>query len=242
MVKKSSKVIQSSNEVITEEQGVIGSLGPTTPGSLEKLDPVEQQGPCNGPVYSLAEQGDIKLQAPIPLPAVYKEDHVIKAMPVFITMNFPRNDKIRLNKKMNYKYKDYKTIEQRMIIKRIENLFRDLEVAYIIAFEYCKDMSLHCHCIVDTTLSPRDMTIEIKRYYGISYDAFCITKNLPTKEDLIKVYDYIIHKDVKTYQNTGFKPLENNFNIKELISKYNIYNNAVCKKETSTSEKTTTTA
>lgn len=148
------------------------------------------------------------------------EEHI-----VFLTINFPKKDKIRLNKKTNLKFSDYKTLEQRIIIKRISNLLEYHECKYIQAFEYCNDGNLHTHLLVKTKMSARDLKIEVNRYYNIHYPVFCDSKVLKTPEDVDHVLLYIIMKksDHKKYQTSGFLPLFNDpkfLNIEELINKY----------------------
>lgn len=151
----------------------------------------------------------------------YLTGHVPVPKMIFLTINFPQKDKIRLNKKMNYKYEDYKTLEQRIIIKRICNLLQDLDCEYILAFEYCKSLSLHAHLIIRGTISPRDLEIETRRFYNVPYHAFAVAKPLPTQIDVDKVLQYILVKEKKDYQTTGFIPLYNNpsfLNIEQLIN------------------------
>lgn len=128
-----------------------------------------------------------------------------------LTLNFPRDQKLRLNKKMNYKYIDYKTLEQKIICDRIKHLLDNDYgqcLKYNIYYEYCKDGNLHVHLLLkcNCKVSNRDLTIDVKRFYGISTAYFCDVRDV---NDLKYVQEYLTDKKTKSYQTTGIEPCVN---------------------------------
>lgn len=123
---------------------------------------------------------------------------------LLITLNFPRDQKLRLNKKLNYKWKDYKSKEQLIICNRIQHYFNDEQMSYNIYYEYCKDGSLHIHCIVKATQRERDIKIDINRFYDISSPYFCDVRPVTDVENL---KEYLTNKKDKAYQSSGIPPI-----------------------------------
>lgn len=175
----------SSSEEVANQKGVVSSLGLTTPARRATVN-VEHQ---------------IRAETQ----AVQSGAGLVNGHYHLITINFPRDQKFRLNKKMNYKYNDYKTNEQRIICNRVQHIFDDWQLQYNIYYEYCKDGNLHIHCILkDSPQTPRDIKIDINRFYGVNNSYFCDVRPI---EDLKKVEEYLTNKKEKAYQTTGIPPI-----------------------------------
>lgn len=182
--------ISSSNEVVESGTGGGGSLGLTTPPPQQEPSNVEPKGVCGLRVGHCSDNGADR-------PPIQNNKH-------FVTINFPRDQKLRLNKKVNYKYSDYKTKEQLMICNRIKHLFDSWEAKYNIYYEYCKDGNLHMHIILESKERARDIKIDINRFYNVNNQYFCDIRPV-TDENKLK--DYLINKKEKGYQTTGIPPI-----------------------------------
>lgn len=123
-----------------------------------------------------------------------------------VTLNFPRDQKIRLNKKVNYKYSDYKTREQLMICNRITHYFESESYKYNVYYEYCKDGNLHIHCIIQATQRARDIKIDINRFFNINSQYFCDVREV---SDMNTLKEYLTNKKEKAYQSSGIPPIIN---------------------------------
>lgn len=121
----------------------------------------------------------------------------------FITLSFPHNDKIRLNTRLNLRYKDYNSNEQYIIINRIKNMLPEYSSKYEIHYEYTKSGELHAHLLVTSRDLPKNITIAIKRFYNIFHDSFCILKPVTDRDYLV---NYLTDKQKKDYQTSGIKP------------------------------------
>lgn len=112
----------------------------------------------------------------------------------FVSLNFPRDHKVRLNKKINKRWDEYNSNEQRIILSRITHLLCE---DYYIVFELCRDYTLHNHIICKSQHAiPRDFEIEIKRFYGVNSKSFAnvqLCRNQDSAEPIL------FNKDINIY-------------------------------------------
>lgn len=125
----------------------------------------------------------------------------------FVTLNFPRDQKIRLNKKENKEWRRYKSKEQMCIMNRIINVL-DRPIWYI-SYEQCSDGVIHLHGLFVSSENKRDFMITIQRFYNIHTKAFADVQELKSFKDSItsgqELYDNIPeYPNLQKYFVKGF--------------------------------------
>jgi len=128
----------------------------------------------------------------------------------FCTLSISPKQRMKLNKRMNSCWGDYKLVEQFTIFNRIKLLFNDISKEYVIYYELTKQGNLHIHCVVDCNdTNAKDLRIDIQRFFGIHDFAFCdVRKCIDGTDDKLK--DYLTNKKDKNYQTSGIKPYYSN--------------------------------
>lgn len=168
----------SKDDKVKSYKKVVSVLGLTTPPEVMTPPILEQVGGVSPP------QGDR----------------------YFLTLAFPDKQKMKLNKATTRFYRDYTTVEQYKIVSRYHHFLDDIADSYTIYFEFTKEVNLHLHCVIVSSLSPKDIKILSKRFFSIDpRNAFFIDVRLVN--DICKLEDYLTNKTVKGYQTTGIKPL-----------------------------------
>ena len=124
----------------------------------------------------------------------------------FLTVALPTKEKWRLNKNVNYLWRDYKPSEQHIILKRYEHfLIREAE-GYEMYFEYTEDVNLHLHCIIWYKGIEKELKVDTKRFFGIKpHNCFAI--DVRPVYDIDHLRDYLSNKTEKKYQTSPFLPI-----------------------------------